>query len=162
VGLSLVRNCVEPLGKSKNLRDFIKSHCRSASIGRAHRRQITIYPRHEEARRTTNDDSVLEERDPQYDTMLNQMVGRIKAKPGSKAEMGENSVSFFSVMSQDKNLRREKGLRNLKLEPLESRARGKRIPHQLQRNLRLSVLMKPELGGDWIHSLFAVFQKREY
>ncbi|KAG5388466.1 hypothetical protein IGI04_030007 [Brassica rapa subsp. trilocularis] len=136
--------------------------------------------------------------------MLNQMVGRIKAKPGSKAEMGEplcclevtswehlfsltisldfddddinvhfsqdeisrvgacsivnvknqyvrpssedplqaliqNSVSFFSVMSQDKNLRREKGLRNpknlrrekglrnLKLEPLESRARGKRM-----------------------------------
>uniref|UniRef100_A0A0D3C370 Uncharacterized protein n=1 Tax=Brassica oleracea var. oleracea TaxID=109376 RepID=A0A0D3C370_BRAOL len=34
------------------------------------------------------------ERDPQYDTMLNQMVGRIKAKPGSKAEMGELIVSL--------------------------------------------------------------------
>ncbi|KAG2316043.1 hypothetical protein Bca4012_066887 [Brassica carinata] len=47
----------------------------------------------EEARRTTSDDdNVLEERDPKYDTMLNQMVGRIKAKPGGKAEMGEASV----------------------------------------------------------------------
>ncbi|KAG2306486.1 hypothetical protein Bca4012_084500 [Brassica carinata] len=34
----------------------------------------------------SSDVSVLEERDPQYDTMLNQMVGRIKAKPGGKAE----------------------------------------------------------------------------
>nr|VDC71898.1 unnamed protein product [Brassica rapa] len=39
--------------------------------------------------RNSSDDS---ERDPQYDTMLNQMVGRIKAKPGGKAEMGEASV----------------------------------------------------------------------
>ncbi|CAF1705268.1 BnaC03g42110D [Brassica napus] len=46
----------------------------------------------EEAQRTTSDDNVLEERDPKYDTMLNQMVGRIKAKPGGKAEMGEASV----------------------------------------------------------------------
>ncbi|CAH8351000.1 unnamed protein product [Eruca vesicaria subsp. sativa] len=45
----------------------------------------------EEARRKS-DDNVLEERDPMYDTMLNQMVGRIKAKPGGKAEMGEASV----------------------------------------------------------------------
>ncbi|KAH0849625.1 hypothetical protein HID58_091352 [Brassica napus] len=41
------------------------------------------------ARGSSSDDS---ERDPQYDTMLNQMVGRIKAKPGGKAEMGEASV----------------------------------------------------------------------
>ncbi|KAF8090259.1 hypothetical protein N665_0482s0051 [Sinapis alba] len=46
----------------------------------------------EEARRATSDDNVLEERDAKYDTMLNQMVGRIKAKPGGKAEMGEASV----------------------------------------------------------------------
>ncbi|KAJ4897709.1 hypothetical protein Rs2_24503 [Raphanus sativus] len=46
----------------------------------------------DEAGRTTSDDNVLEERDPKYDTMLNQMVGRIKAKPGGKAEMGEASV----------------------------------------------------------------------
>ncbi|ESQ47727.1 hypothetical protein EUTSA_v10021583mg [Eutrema salsugineum] len=45
----------------------------------------------DEARRTS-DDNVLEERDPKYDTMLNQMVGRIRAKPGGKAEMGEASV----------------------------------------------------------------------
>ncbi|XP_010488154.1 PREDICTED: uncharacterized protein LOC104766036 [Camelina sativa] len=43
-------------------------------------------------RRTSEEDNVLEERDPKYDTMLNQMVGRIKAKPGGKAEMGEASV----------------------------------------------------------------------
>ncbi|KAJ4894217.1 hypothetical protein Rs2_21011 [Raphanus sativus] len=42
--------------------------------------------------RGSSGDTVLEERDPQYDTMLNQMVGRIKAKPGGKAEMGEASV----------------------------------------------------------------------
>uniref|UniRef100_A0A7N0UJ74 Uncharacterized protein n=1 Tax=Kalanchoe fedtschenkoi TaxID=63787 RepID=A0A7N0UJ74_KALFE len=39
-----------------------------------------------------NHDNVLEERDPQYDVMLNQMVGRIKAKPGGKLEMGEAFV----------------------------------------------------------------------
>ncbi|XP_043710691.1 uncharacterized protein LOC122659657 [Telopea speciosissima] len=39
-----------------------------------------------------NTDNVLEERDPQYDTMLNQMVGRIKSKPGGKLEMGEAFV----------------------------------------------------------------------
>ncbi|CAL9221749.1 unnamed protein product [Arabidopsis halleri] len=42
--------------------------------------------------RRTSEDNVLEERDPKYDTMLNQMVGRIRAKPGGKAEMGEASV----------------------------------------------------------------------
>uniref|UniRef100_A0A1J3IAF8 Dynein beta chain, ciliary n=1 Tax=Noccaea caerulescens TaxID=107243 RepID=A0A1J3IAF8_NOCCA len=42
--------------------------------------------------RRTNEDDALEERDPKYDTMLNQMVGRIRAKPGGKAEMGEASL----------------------------------------------------------------------
>ncbi|CAE5968052.1 unnamed protein product [Arabidopsis arenosa] len=47
----------------------------------------------EKGRRTSDsEDNVLEERDPKYDTMLNQMVGRIRAKPGGKAEMGEASV----------------------------------------------------------------------
>ncbi|CAN8258557.1 unnamed protein product [Cochlearia groenlandica] len=46
----------------------------------------------DKGRRTSNDENVLEERDTQYDTMLNQMVGRIKAKPGGKAEMGEASL----------------------------------------------------------------------
>ncbi|KAF8387808.1 hypothetical protein HHK36_026466 [Tetracentron sinense] len=35
-----------------------------------------------------NTDNVLEERDPGYDAMLSQMVGRIKTKPGGKLEMG--------------------------------------------------------------------------
>lgn len=55
--------------------------------------------------RRTSEDNVLEERDPKYDTMLNQMVGRIRAKPGGKAEMGEVScvslalfVSFFDLL----------------------------------------------------------------
>ncbi|VVA98879.1 unnamed protein product [Arabis nemorensis] len=50
-----------------------------------------VDPVSDEARRT-NEDNALEERDAQYDTMLNQMVGRIKAKPGGKAEMGEAAV----------------------------------------------------------------------
>ncbi|XP_057806033.1 uncharacterized protein LOC131020982 isoform X2 [Salvia miltiorrhiza] len=37
-------------------------------------------------------ENVLEERDPQYDSMLSQMVGRIQAKPGGKLEMGEATV----------------------------------------------------------------------
>lgn len=36
--------------------------------------------------------NVLEERDPQFDVMLNKMVGRIQTKPGGKAEMGEAFV----------------------------------------------------------------------
>ncbi|KAL1536287.1 hypothetical protein AAHA92_28962 [Salvia divinorum] len=36
--------------------------------------------------------NVLEDRDPQYDSMLSQMEGRIQAKPGGKLEMGEASV----------------------------------------------------------------------
>ncbi|KAL9687457.1 hypothetical protein QQ045_031860 [Rhodiola kirilowii] len=39
-----------------------------------------------------NPDNLLEERDPQYDVLLNQMVGRIKAKPGGKLAMGEAIV----------------------------------------------------------------------
>ncbi|XP_068658715.1 uncharacterized protein [Aristolochia californica] len=34
-------------------------------------------------------DSVLAERDPEYDAMLSKMVGRITTKPGGKLEMGE-------------------------------------------------------------------------
>ncbi|XP_058083232.1 uncharacterized protein LOC131231148 [Magnolia sinica] len=37
-------------------------------------------------------DNVLEERDPEYDAMLSQLVGRIRSKPGGKLEMGEASV----------------------------------------------------------------------
>lgn len=47
-----------------------------------------------------NAENVLEDRDPQYDAMLNQMVGRIQAKPGGKLEMGEVSsrkLFFFYV-----------------------------------------------------------------
>ncbi|KAM5569010.1 hypothetical protein ABKV19_016503 [Rosa sericea] len=39
-----------------------------------------------------NAESLLEERDPKFDSMLNQMVGRIKSKPGGKPEMGEAHV----------------------------------------------------------------------
>ncbi|KAI4317607.1 hypothetical protein L6164_025465 [Bauhinia variegata] len=39
-----------------------------------------------------NLDNILEERDPKYDAMLGQMVGRIRAKPGGKPEMGEAFV----------------------------------------------------------------------
>nr|DAD41087.1 TPA_asm: hypothetical protein HUJ06_015410 [Nelumbo nucifera] len=37
-----------------------------------------------------NRENVLEERDPGYDAMLSQMVGRIRSKPGGKLEMGED------------------------------------------------------------------------
>lgn len=40
-----------------------------------------------------NMDNVLEERDPKFDAMLGQMVGRITAKPGGKPEMGEAFVA---------------------------------------------------------------------
>ncbi|MED6130281.1 hypothetical protein PIB30_000183 [Stylosanthes scabra] len=39
-----------------------------------------------------NLENVLEERDPKYDAMLGQMLGRITAKPGGKSEMGEAFV----------------------------------------------------------------------
>ncbi|KAK6254524.1 NADH dehydrogenase [ubiquinone] 1 alpha subcomplex assembly factor 4 - like 1 [Theobroma cacao] len=47
---------------------------------------------HERASRS-NPENVLEERDPKYDAMLSQMVGRISAKPGGKLEMGEALVA---------------------------------------------------------------------
>lgn len=37
-------------------------------------------------------DNVLEERDPEYDSMLSKMAGRITTKPGGKLEMGEAFV----------------------------------------------------------------------
>ncbi|KAK9671878.1 hypothetical protein RND81_12G060800 [Saponaria officinalis] len=37
-----------------------------------------------------------EERDSDYEAMLNQMVGRISTKPGGKLEMGEVSCSYCS------------------------------------------------------------------
>lgn len=40
----------------------------------------------------SNAENVLEERDPQYDSMLGHMVGRIRTKPGGKLEMGEAFV----------------------------------------------------------------------
>lgn len=39
-----------------------------------------------------NADNMLEEKDPQYDAMLSQMVGRIQSKSGGKSEMGEAFV----------------------------------------------------------------------
>ncbi|XP_043718844.1 uncharacterized protein LOC122666829 [Telopea speciosissima] len=42
---------------------------------------------------TVNTENVLEERDPQYDAMLSQMMGRITSKPGGKLEMGEAFVA---------------------------------------------------------------------
>ncbi|CAN6468144.1 unnamed protein product [Victoria cruziana] len=39
-----------------------------------------------------SESSVLEEKDPEYDAMLRQMVGRITAKRGGRPEMGEASV----------------------------------------------------------------------
>ncbi|KAL6971297.1 hypothetical protein U1Q18_030976 [Sarracenia purpurea var. burkii] len=45
-----------------------------------------------EAEPRSKAENMLEERDPQFDVMLNQMVGRIRSKPGGKLEMGEASV----------------------------------------------------------------------
>ncbi|XP_004229227.1 uncharacterized protein [Solanum lycopersicum] len=36
--------------------------------------------------------NTVEEKDPKFDAMLSQMVGRIQAKPGGKLEMGEATV----------------------------------------------------------------------
>lgn len=38
------------------------------------------------------DSNVLEQRDPSYDVMLNEMFGRVKVKPGGPAEMGDAAV----------------------------------------------------------------------
>lgn len=51
-----------------------------------------MFPRYQlfqEGASRVNSDNVLEDRDPQYDALLSQMVGRIQAKPGGKLEMGE-------------------------------------------------------------------------
>ncbi|KAK7289950.1 hypothetical protein RIF29_04013 [Crotalaria pallida] len=40
-------------------------------------------------RSRVNVDNILEERDPKFDAMLGEMVGRITTKPGGKPEMGE-------------------------------------------------------------------------
>ncbi|KAG8372957.1 hypothetical protein BUALT_Bualt12G0121100 [Buddleja alternifolia] len=50
-----------------------------------------VRPASEDASRV-NTENVLEDRDPQYDVLLSQMVGRIRSKPGGKLEMGEASV----------------------------------------------------------------------
>lgn len=47
---------------------------------------------HPEGNQPVNTGNVLEVRDPQYDAMLNQMLGRVKTKAGGKAEMGEAAV----------------------------------------------------------------------
>ncbi|KAK4770913.1 hypothetical protein SAY87_031445 [Trapa incisa] len=39
-----------------------------------------------------NAENVLEEKDPQYNAMLSQMVGRIRSKPGGTPEMGNAHV----------------------------------------------------------------------
>ncbi|XP_042018778.1 uncharacterized protein LOC121766575 [Salvia splendens] len=56
-------------------------------------------------------ENVLEDRDPQYDSMLNQMVGRIQAKPGGKLEMGEASVveSYKRPLPKLRNTKPESG-----------------------------------------------------
>ncbi|KAG4946345.1 hypothetical protein AAZX31_15G145600 [Glycine max] len=47
---------------------------------------------HTDDRPRVNTDNILEERDPKFDAMLGQMVGRITSKPGGKPEMGEAFV----------------------------------------------------------------------
>ncbi|XP_047957634.1 uncharacterized protein LOC125203350 [Salvia hispanica] len=58
-----------------------------------------------------NPENVLEDRDPQYDSMLSQMVGRIQAKPGGKLEMGEASVveSYKRPLPKLRNTKPESG-----------------------------------------------------
>ncbi|EYU45558.1 hypothetical protein ABFS82_14G009200 [Erythranthe guttata] len=51
-----------------------------------------VTPASEDASSRVNVENVSEERDPQYDAMLSQMVGRIQSKAGGKLEMGEASV----------------------------------------------------------------------
>ncbi|XP_004487885.1 uncharacterized protein [Cicer arietinum] len=49
-----------------------------------------------------NLDNILEERDPKFDAMLGQMLGRITSKPGGKPEMGEASLVEKSNRSMPK------------------------------------------------------------
>ncbi|KAL5983835.1 hypothetical protein ACLOJK_017930 [Asimina triloba] len=46
-----------------------------------------------ESKSTVKNDNVLEERDPGYDAMLSQLVGRIRSKPGGQPEMGDTMVA---------------------------------------------------------------------
>jgi hypothetical protein len=43
-------------------------------------------------------DNILEERDPKFDAMLGQMLGRITSKPGGKLEMGEVSLCMLHLL----------------------------------------------------------------
>ncbi|RYR30915.1 hypothetical protein Ahy_B01g055705 [Arachis hypogaea] len=52
-----------------------------------------------------NLENVLEERDPKYDAMLGQMLGRITAKPGGKSEMGELRHIFLLHEGRDEDHR---------------------------------------------------------
>ena len=48
-------------------------------------------------------ENVLKERDPGYDAMLSQMVGRITSKPGGKLELGkvkDTNISYMLVLIQ--------------------------------------------------------------
>ncbi|KAM7255991.1 hypothetical protein ACFE04_011732 [Oxalis oulophora] len=49
----------------------------------------------ESKQKRVNVDNMLEEKDTNYDALLNQMVGRIKTKPGGKPEMGERAIGYF-------------------------------------------------------------------
>ncbi|XP_047332606.1 uncharacterized protein LOC124936179 [Impatiens glandulifera] len=49
-------------------------------------------PSEKELGSKVNYENLMEEKDPQFDAMLGQLVGRIKAKPGGKLEMGEASI----------------------------------------------------------------------
>ncbi|KAI9123157.1 hypothetical protein K1719_006046 [Acacia pycnantha] len=57
-----------------------------------------------------NVDNILEERDPKFDSMLGQMVGRITSKPGGKLEMGEAVVQKYNrPMPKLRNTKPESG-----------------------------------------------------
>lgn len=58
-----------------------------------------------------NSENVLEERDPQYDAMLSQMVGRIRSKSGGRLEMGEALVGgrYNRPMPKLRNTKPESG-----------------------------------------------------
>ncbi|XP_061370571.1 uncharacterized protein LOC133313241 [Gastrolobium bilobum] len=58
-----------------------------------------------------NVDNILEERDPKFDAMLGQMVGRITSKPGGKPEMGEASLveKYNRPMPKLRNTKPESG-----------------------------------------------------
>lgn len=75
---------------------------------------------HSEDTPSGNAENVLEERDPQFDAMLNQMVGRIKSKPGGKLEMGEAFVveKYNRPMPKLRNTKPDSGRYEEKAVPL--------------------------------------------